>query len=160
MKKQFYALIAVVLALLVVGKADAIKPYDFESKIVAIDVDDDTGAKGQSCAENQETMDACRSFIKGFIQGALLTDTAIIKSIEEVEPTFAERAMRTRLGKKRSQSPTALAGFCLPADRSILELAEETLDHVRASERNSVELAKNVYSSLKVDYPCDESEAT
>lgn len=112
-----------------------------------------SNASKHQCLDSAEAMSACRSFIEGFLQGALITDTAIIESIETQEPTYAERAIRTRLGNRSSQ-PTELAGFCLPANRSILELTEETLGHVKASKRNSAELAKNVYNSLKVDYPC------
>jgi len=106
------------------------------------------------CLDDAEAMEDCLSFIKGFLQGALLTDTAIIKSIDESEPTLAERAFKTRLGT-RASSPTALAGFCLPEERTVLDIAEETLDHVKGSERNSVQLASNVYNSLKTDYPCE-----
>jgi len=157
MRKRILTLTLIIFALAVVGAAEALQAERkaLQSKVVAIDVDDNIGGGKQECAQDDETMDACRSFIKGFLQGALLTDTAIIESIEDNESSYSERALRTRLGK-RSSSPTALAGFCLPADRTILELAQETLDHVKYSERNSVELAQNVYKSLKVDYPCDE----
>lgn len=106
------------------------------------------------CLDDAEAMEDCLSFIKGFLQGAILTDTAIIKSIDDSEPTLAERAFKTRLGA-RASSPTALAGFCLPEERTVLAIAEETLDHVKGSERNSVQLASNVYNSLKTDYPCE-----
>lgn len=106
------------------------------------------------CSDDTDAMEDCLSFIKGFLQGAILTDTAIIKSIDESEPTLAERAFKTRLGT-RASSPTALAGFCLPEQRTVLDIAEETLDHVKDSERNSVQLASNVYRSLKTDYPCE-----
>ncbi len=134
------------------GVSNANSSNVLESKISAIDEVTVQGGK-LFCLDDDITMKDCLSFIKGFLQGALLTDTAIIKSIKEAEPSYAERAFRTRLGKR--SSPTALAGFCLPEDRSILDIAEETLDHVKGSERNSAELAKNVYSSLKKDYPCE-----
>jgi len=158
MKRQLFALVLIIIALAVLGLSNA-HAYDNDVKVfkkpelVAIDLDSASSDKPK-CMDNIESMADCRSFIKGFLQGALLTDTAIIKSFKETEPTFSERAIRTRLGSRFSNSPTALAGFCLPEKRSILSLAEETLDHVKASERNSVELAKNVYNSLKVDYPC------
>jgi hypothetical protein len=106
------------------------------------------------CLDDTDAMEDCLSFIKGFLQGAILTDMAIIKSIDESEPTLAERAFKTRLGT-RASSPTALAGFCLPEQRTVLDIAEETLTHVKDSERNSVQLASNVYRSLKTDYPCE-----
>lgn len=153
MKNPILELVIIISLLTFTAAALAQNQTNLESKVVALDSSTETTASKQYCADNEQTMSACQSFIKGFLQGALLTDTAIIKSIESVEPTYAERAFRTRLGK-RSKSPTALAGFCLPAGRSIRELASETLDHVKDSELNSTELAKNVYNSLKVDYRC------
>ena len=52
------------------------------------------------CSKNAETMLSCRSFISGFLQGALLTDVAIIDSINSNKQSFTERAIRTRLGKR------------------------------------------------------------
>jgi len=153
MKNTILALTIISFGLTTATTVNGSQVNPIASKIVAIDLDDTSASSTQQCSDSEQAMSSCRSFIKGFLQGALLTDTAIIKSIENTEPSFTERAFRTRLGK-RSNSPTALAGFCLPADRSMLELAQETLDHVKASERNSAELAKNVYNSLKVDYPC------
>jgi len=153
MKTRILALMFILFSLAVVGAAEAQTSNTLLSKTISIDSNEPTKSGRHQCLDNDEAMSACRSFIKGFLQGALLTDAAIIKSIETQQPTFVERAAQTRLGK-RSNQPTALAGFCLPANRTVLELAEETLDHVKASERNSVELANNVYDSLKVDYPC------
>ncbi len=150
MKKCIASNIIIIVAMAITTITQA-QQADLDSKIIAID----SGEPGRhQCSDNAGAMSACRSFIKGFIQGALLTDTAIIESIEKIESSYAERAIRTRLGT-RATSPTALAGFCLPDDRTVLELAEETLEHVKDSKRNSVELAENVYRSLKVDYPCD-----
>lgn len=106
------------------------------------------------CAETPENMDTCQSFILGFLKGALLTDIAIIKSLDEqAKETFAERAIKTRLNK-RNESPTALAGFCLPEKKTLIEISEETLDNVKTAPVDSHELARAVYNSLKKDYPC------
>jgi len=150
MKCRTNALMLILFSLAILGAAEA---QDKQSTIIEIDTKTDE-TEVQRCVDNPQAMAACRSFIKGFIQGALLTDAAIIKSIEQTEPTFSERALKTRLGSRLTDSPTELAGFCLPEGRSILELAEETLDHVKEAERNSAELAKKVYASLKTDYAC------
>ena len=122
------------------------------------EIDRSKSADNEQCNTNDESMNSCRSFIKGFLKGALLTDIAIIKSIdEEAQETFAERAIKTRLNR-RDESPTELAGFCLPIKRSIADLAEETLLHVKDSPRDSHELARNVYRSLKTDFPCNKPE--
>ena len=138
--------------LLSVGTAHAQTEPVAKSKVTAI-TEVTVVVDKLRCSDDAEAMEDCLSFIKGFLQGALLTDTAIIKSIDAAEPTLAERAFKTRLGT-RATSPTALAGFCLPERRTVLDIAEETLDHVKGSERNSAQLASNVYSSLKTDYPC------
>lgn len=153
MKIRLLALSFILFSLAVIGTAQAQQPSHSKATLISIDSNEPTKSGKHQCLDNAEAMSACRSFIKGFLQGALLTDTAIIESIEQDEPTYAERAMQTRLGK-RSNQPTALAGFCLPENRTILDIAEETLLHVKTSERNSAELARNVYESLKVDYPC------
>jgi hypothetical protein len=105
------------------------------------------------CLDDEATMADCLSFIKGFLQGALLTDTAIIKSITKSEPVLAERTFAIGADKTAS-SVTALAGFCLPEGKSVLAIADETLEQVSGSERNSAQLAKDVYNSLKKAYPC------
>lgn len=153
MKTATQTLFVTFLAFAAIATVNAEELLLTESKLVEMDGVTLTGSTKQHCLDDEKTMAACRSFIKGFLQGALLTDSAIIASLEKKEPTFSERAIRTRVGNKVAP-PTALAGFCLPANRSILELAEITLDHVKKSERNSVELAKNVYKTLKTDYPC------
>lgn len=156
MKYRNIAIGLMLLAITVVGVAQAQENQSLKSKVVEIDAKDSAGSGVQRCADNPQAMSACRSFIKGFIQGALLTDAAIINSIEESEPTYAERAFKTRLRGRVNLAPTALAGFCLPEDRSILDITEETLDHVNDAERNSAELARRVYQSLKVDYRCEQ----
>lgn len=151
-QSRFIALAIAIAALITIGVAQS------QSQVRSFSVPsiggDEELAK-QHCDDSSDTMDACLSFIKGFLQGALLTDTAIIQSIEaqQANKSFSQRALKTRLGRN-SDSPTSLAGFCLPPERTILDLAQETLDHVSHSERNSLELAQNVYQSLQTDYPC------
>ena len=107
------------------------------------------------CSYNIATMSSCRSFITGFLQGALLTDTAIIDSYEGDERSFFKRAMRTRLST-REDTPTEKAGFCLPSNRTMTSLVDEISGKVKTSPENSAELAQNVYRFLKKDYPCNE----
>jgi len=154
MKNQYKTLLFVLFVSVFISTAKAQDNQTFQSKIIEIDTIDEDISNDQRCDDNAQAMSACRSFIKGFIQGALLTDAAIITSIETSESSFAERAFKTRVGSRFNQSPTALAGFCLPEDRTVLDLVEETLEHIKDAERDSVELAKRVYESLKIDYQC------
>jgi len=154
MKHRIKTLFLIMFASAIAYTTQAQTSSFLDSGNIELDSKDSPDTTGiQRCKDNSQAMSACRSFIKGFIQGALLTDAAIIKSIEKTESSYAERAIRTRLGNR--SSPTALAGFCLPNDRTLLELAEETLGHVKNAKRNSAELAEKVYASLKVDYKCE-----
>ena len=83
-----------------------------------------------------------------------MTDTATIDSYEGDERSFSKRAMRTRLST-RENAPTEKTGFCLPSNRAITSLVEETLGNVKTSPEISAELAQNVYHFLKKDYPCN-----
>ena len=90
MKIRIAILFYLILSLAVVGAVEAQEGASINSKIIEIDSRSGTDNKAQKCEDNSYAMSACRSFIKGFIQGALLTDTAIIKSLEATEPSFAE----------------------------------------------------------------------
>ncbi len=154
LKTRLIALSLIILSLAVLGIAEASEAQANEANVVINAPGEDDLAK-QHCEDSKEAMSACRSFIKGFLQGALLTDAAILENIEAAKDrsTFKQRALKTRVSG-RSSSPTELAGFCLPVQRTILDLANETLDHVKQSKLNSRELAKSVYASLKTDFPC------
>lgn len=114
-------------------------------------------ASSLSCMDSEETRNSCKSFITGFLQGALLTDEAIITTIHQNanESSFKDRALRTRLGNDKTP-PTLLAGFCLPSEHSVSEIAAKTLEHVSNSEPNSDQLAIDVYNTLKNKYACKE----
>ncbi|MFT6407301.1 MAG: hypothetical protein ACJAQ6_000712 [Arenicella sp.] len=143
----------ITIALVSISAAHGKNDEVFKPKMVAMDEVMVFGDK-LLCVDDEATMADCLSFIKGFLQGALLTDTAIIKSTNNSAPALAERAFANNPVKLAS-APTALAGFCLPQARSVLDIADETLEQVKGSERNSAQLAKDVYDSLKMDYPCE-----
>lgn len=149
------ALGIILFTITVLGVAEAESDVAKVESALVPQIGGDEELSKQHCDDTPETLDACRSFIKGFLQGALLTDTAILESMysDNNASSFTERAIKTRISQ-RAEPPTTLAGFCLPANRTILDLANETLDHVKHSERNSKDLAQNVYNSLKKDYPC------
>lgn len=98
---------------------------------------------------------ACDTFVEGFLAGALLTDAAIIESLEKSEEGsgFMARAYRTRLGKSTAPA-TYFASFCLP-DKTLQALVAEIradmsdLDPARP-------LGEVVYSVIKQRYPCPE----
>ncbi|WP_166426009.1 Rap1a/Tai family immunity protein [Paraglaciecola sp. 20A4] len=102
----------------------------------------------------------CYQFIKGFLHGAVLTDTQIMRGLEDNKgmSSFSQRAIRTRVGKSRAtDAETYLAKFCLPdADVdhdvvvSVLNALPNELNH-----RQTVE--SEVYEAVKKAYPCEEN---
>lgn len=115
-----------------------------------------------ACTPPAESSEACRFYIAGFLDGALLTDTAIISSLMAVDPgndssssEFLARAYRTRVGHLRGNPPsTALAEFCLPPDLTIDAAAEAVLPLLDVSAGSS--LQETVYAAVKARFPCEQ----
>lgn len=113
-----------------------------------------------TCVPAAAASDACRFYIAGFLDGALLTDTAIISSLMAVEPgsdssssDYLARAYRTRVGELRGNPPpTALAEFCLPPDLTIDAAAAAVLPLLDSASGNS--LQEIVYAAVKNRFPC------
>lgn len=109
---------------------------------------------------NAVTSTGCYQYIQGFLQGALITDAAVIKNIEssQFESRFANRAYRTRVGNTRDSIPaTQYAGFCLPEDKVsnevIMTLIHDIQDH-SLEDRKILEFPTLVYELLKQRYSC------
>jgi hypothetical protein len=100
----------------------------------------------------------CHAYIEGFLDGALVTDTAIVKNVggeEDIFSSYTLRALRTRVGQVRAPLPaTFLADFCLPEEvgRStvVTDLAEELAVLNFAAEP----ITEAVYRQIKQSYPC------
>ncbi len=95
----------------------------------------------------------CKTYIMGFLQGALLTDQAIIDSLIDSPPqrsSFKERALRTRLNS-REQPATERAGFCLPEDVELENVVARIVTRLDAQQVND---ASAVYAAVKTSYPC------
>ena len=112
-----------------------------------------------SCQTAPESTDAlpCRHYIAGFLDGALLTDTAIITSIEQSQVSdFLARAYRTRVGNTRRQKPppTFLAEFCLPPGVSIDDAARQVHLAMRPLGEDA-SLQEHVYETVRQVFPCE-----
>lgn len=112
---------------------------------------------------NAVTSTGCYQYIQGFLQGALITDDAIIKNIEssQFESRFANRAYRTRVGNTRDSIPaTQYAGFCLPNNEIIHEVVINLLLDMQKSLHNHQEveivLPALLFKLLKQRYICGE----
>ena len=104
--------------------------------------------------------DACRHYVAGFLDGALLTDTAIIDSLTRSRAewsTFMERAYRTRVGTLRAPPPTYLADFCLPPNADVDEVASHVSNALGEHLDPAKSLQQAVYSTIKSLYPCAET---
>jgi hypothetical protein len=109
-------------------------------------------------ADPEGSRAACHAYIEGFLDGALVTDTAIVQSVEEddaVVSDFFERAYRTRVNRERRQLPaTALAHFCIPeaSDRAgVVETIATALIEGSDSPRA---ISDRLYDILQEKYPC------
>lgn len=114
-------------------------------------------AAGLQISSNEAAQSVCYQYIKGFMQGAVLTDSQIMRGLEESQglSNFSQRAIRTRVGNTRaSDTDTYLAKFCLPdADvdhAEVLKVAIALTDQPVAQQH----FAGEVYTALKQAYPC------
>lgn len=100
-----------------------------------------------------EASHACDTYIEGFIAGALLTDAAIIQSLEKTEGSaFMDRAYRTRLGQP-ALPPTYLASYCLP-ELPMDQMIADIRSHMAKVDPQQP-LGEVVYAILKKHYPCE-----
>lgn len=109
------------------------------------------------CFDSDEATLICERFIEGFLEGALLTDAAIMATIEkeqDSEPSFTDRAIKTRIGS-RIEQPTELAGFCLPEKYTVHAIAKKILAKIENPQVDSDVLGAATYTTLKTHYRCD-----
>lgn len=101
----------------------------------------------------------CFEYINGFIDGAVLTDRAIIENLTQEEKQFSnffERAYKTRVGNKRKTlPPTYFAKFCLPEDQSRKAVVEQLIHEFDADVMTQQSFSKTLYDTLKRVYSCD-----
>lgn len=111
----------------------------------------------QACAAKNLSSEACRFYVAGFLDGALLTDTAIVRSLTTDDDAdtsdFLARAYQTRVGHLRGGAPaTALAEFCLPPELTIDDAAREVLPMLSTDAGTTLQEA--VYAAVKIRFPC------
>ncbi len=104
----------------------------------------------------------CYEYISGFIDGAIITDNAIIENISKEKKEFSSffnRAYKTRVGTTRKQVPaTYYANFCLPEDQSRKMIIEELIHQLDAEIINKQTFKQTLYDTLKRVYKCPEEE--
>ncbi|MBQ0756035.1 MAG: hypothetical protein KBT66_10135 [Amphritea sp.] len=102
-----------------------------------------------------------KQYISGFLAGAQLTDSEIIRRMEaesEVEPRsdFFKRAFKTRLGKSAESVPaTFYAGFCIPESESTESVVAHIEEQIgQQKHTNSTNMPLVIYKAIQARYPC------
>ena len=99
----------------------------------------------------------CFQYIKGFLDGALLSDAQIMKNIAESDKgsKFSDRAFSTRVGKARGNVPdTFLADFCLPALTASDNVVMKVLEALKKVKVKSDITAEMIFENVKREFPC------
>ena len=104
---------------------------------------------------------ACSAYIEGFLDGALVTDAAIVESMSGDQHTtsdYLKRAYQTRVSSQRlNLPPTALAHFCLPENESRADVVETIAADLLAREDDGKPISDVLFGILQSKYPCPET---
>ena len=115
--------------------------------------------------QDPESVDGvfCVRYIQGFIDGAVATDERVTNNVAneyDRDESFAERAIRTRVGSRIDRFQTYYAEFCLGETiplKTVVELVIADLDDAQRVANQP--LARDfVYATLRTQFPCDASE--
>jgi hypothetical protein len=100
----------------------------------------------------------CHAYIEGFLDGALVTDTAIVRNVSGEEDIFSNytlRALRTRVGEVRAPLPaTFLADFCLPEEVERRAVVTDLAEELASLDYTAEPITEAVYRQIKQSYPC------
>jgi hypothetical protein len=103
----------------------------------------------------------CVRYIQGFIDGAVATDERVTFNVAgeyDQEESFAERAIRTRVGSRvESFGASYYAEFCLGEPVPLGDVVEKVVEDLLSPRRTAGEpLAREVvYATLRREYPCE-----
>lgn len=117
----------------------------------------ESGVLERACAGAGDP-ELCSYYVAGFLDGALLTDTAIVaKANQSNRSDFFERAYATRVGVGRGAVPaTALADFCLPVEQRADDTARTVVAHLAGRQTDSGRsLQDRVYDAVRELFPCE-----
>lgn len=99
----------------------------------------------------------CSQYIKGLLDGALLSEAQNIKNInvDDKVSTFSDRAFSTRVGKIRTTEPdTFLADFCLPESVANDDVVMKVLEALKKVKVKSDITAELIFENVKNSFPC------
>ncbi|WP_286240873.1 Rap1a/Tai family immunity protein [Neptuniibacter halophilus] len=96
---------------------------------------------------------ACATYINGFIDGALLTDSENATELQSADQEdFMSRALRTRLGGREGEGH--FLHFCVPAERARAEIIQQIAPHIAGGNAGVSQLKASIYEGLKAELPC------
>jgi hypothetical protein len=137
------------LALLALAHGQAVNAWS--DHVVAACSDAENGGTETSRA-------VCHAYIEGFLDGALVTDTAIVRNVggeEDIFSSYTLRALRTRVGEVRAPLPaTFLADFCLPEGIERGAVVTDLAGKLAALNVTAEPITEAVYRQIKQSYPC------
>lgn len=101
----------------------------------------------------------CVYYVKGFLDGAVATDARVAKNVAaeiEEQETFAERAIRTRIGSRlKKYGPSVYAEFCVGQPDPIVDVVLHVVEELdRYDDLEGTNAQTVVYDSLRRYYPC------
>lgn len=104
----------------------------------------------------KDNRDVCKNYILGFLEGALITDTAIIESLEDEPSGFMKRVYKRRSYYLKDSPPaTFLARFCLPAPLEKTIVVNNIFNDFLKQRKNERDIDKDIYDVFKRKYPCE-----
>ena len=143
--------IVVITGLLTMPRASAIEPLSAAQL-------KDFCSKAAASYDDPESW-LCIYYVKGFLDGAVATDARVAENVVaeiEEEESFAERAIRTRVGSRlRDYGPSVYAEFCVGQPDPVAEVIQHVNEEMdRYDDLEGVQAQKVVYASLRRHYPC------
>lgn len=100
--------------------------------------------------------EGCKHYILGFLEGALITDTAIIDSLQKETSDFMKRVYKTRAYRSKKTPPsTFLAKFCLPEPLDKNLIVENIFNDFTKQPGVNEGADRKIYTAFKTAYPCE-----
>jgi len=113
----------------------------------------------QGHSVSAEEVAICQAYTKGFLDGAIITDAAIVTSEPEAdsqESSFFKRAYLTRVGaSSRALPATALAQFCMPDATERTQVVATIANAIPIEPQPGSDVAQSLYNTLKTAFPCN-----
>ncbi|GLP96287.1 hypothetical protein [Paraferrimonas sedimenticola] len=108
---------------------------------------------------NSEAVDQpCFQYVKGFLEGAVVTDAATLEGIKAERgftSNFSKRAFSHRVGGEHEGVPaTYFAQFCLPGDRVTDDTVMQILKLLPTKASSRDPLKEQVYDIIREEFPC------